>query len=163
MRRLLLGLSGEAFGFDLRSALLHVPDLAVPEGDNHGIALRRHSVDSRPMRGTDDLVFSNLGKREVLDLPAAARLQDLTGLVRSSSRWCVFPPEVAVGDAAPLGVLREERGERFGITATQRLGCGAKLIDHVESMAQADDEDESPFVGLLTGRGGVAAAMRCDG
>jgi hypothetical protein len=42
----------------------------------------------------------------------------------------VFPPEVAVRDAAPLSVLCEERGERFGITLTQRLGCGAKLIDH---------------------------------
>jgi hypothetical protein len=32
---------------------------------------------------------------------------------------------------------------------TQRLGCSAKLIDHGRSMAQADEEDESPFLGLL--------------
>jgi hypothetical protein len=61
----------------------------------------------------------------------------------------VLPPEVAARWAAPLGVLREERDERLGIAVTQRLCGGAKLIDHSRSMAQADNEDESPFVGLL--------------
>jgi hypothetical protein len=56
---------------------------------------------------------------------------------------------VAARWAAPLGVLCEERGERLWIAAIHRLGCGAKLIDHSRSMAQADNEDESPFVGLL--------------
>jgi hypothetical protein len=61
----------------------------------------------------------------------------------------VLPPEVAARWAAPLGVLCEERGERLGIAVTQRLCGGAKLIDHSRSMAQADNEDESPVVGLL--------------
>jgi len=42
----------------------------------------------------------------------------------------VLPQEKALPYSAPLGVLCEERGERFGITLTQSLGCGAKLIDH---------------------------------
>src|SRR4051794_36198120 len=49
---------------------------------------------------------------------------------RPPSRGCVFPPEVAARDAAPLSVLCKERGERLGIALTQRLSCGAKLIDH---------------------------------
>ncbi len=141
--------AGELLGFASRGALLHVSDLAVAERDHYWIALRRHSVGTRPVRGTDDVVFSDLSKREVVDLPTAARLQDLTGLVRSPSRGGVFPPEMAVRDAAPLSVLCEERGERFGITVTQRLGCSAKLIDHGRSMAQTDEEDEPPFLGLL--------------
>ena len=82
------------------------------------------------MRGTDDLVFTDLSKRHLVDPPTAAPLQDLTGLVWSASRGSVLPQEEAPPYATPLGVLCEERGERFGITVTQRLGCGAKLIDH---------------------------------
>jgi hypothetical protein len=141
--------AGKALRFTLGGAFLHVPDLAVPEGDHHWVALRRHSVGTSPVRGGDDFVVIDLGKREVVDLPTAARLEDLTGLVWPASRRCALPPEVAVRDAAPLGILCEKRAERFGIAVTQCLGSGAKLIDHGRSMAQSSEEDESPFVGLL--------------
>ena len=127
--------ASESLGFASRAALLHVSDLAVPVRDHHRIALGRRSVGAPPVRGTDDLVLPDLREREVVDLPTAARLQDLTGLVWPASGGCVLPPEVAVRDAAPLGILREERGERLGIAVIQRLGCCAKLVDHSRSIA----------------------------
>ena len=60
----------------------------------------------------------------------------------------MLPPEVAARWAAPLGALCEERGERLGIAASHRLGCGAKLVDHSRSMAQVDESSAS-VVGLL--------------
>jgi hypothetical protein len=57
-------------------------------------------------------------------------LQDLTGLVRAASGWCVLPPEMAAGDAAPFRVFGEERHEGLGIAAVESFGCGAKPVDH---------------------------------
>jgi hypothetical protein len=82
------------------------------------------------LRGPDDLVVADTGDGQILDRPAAACLQDLTGLVGSASRGCVLPPEMAARRAAPLGVLCEERGERLGIPVPQRFCGSAKLIDH---------------------------------
>jgi len=62
--------------------------------------------------------------------------QDLTGLVGTASGGRAFPPEVAVRDAAPLRVLREQRHEWLGIAPVERFGCRAKLIDHGLSMAR---------------------------
>jgi hypothetical protein len=62
----------------------------------------------------------------------------------------VLPPKVTLGWATPLGVLREERHERLGITIVQRVGCCAKVVDHSRSMASSDERtEESPFVGML--------------
>lgn len=47
----------------------------------------------------------------------------------------MFPPEVAARRAAPLGVFSEKGDEWFGVAPVQRLGCGAKLLDHGRSMA----------------------------
>ena len=76
---------GELLGFALCGALLHVSDLAVAERDHHWIALRRHSVGTRPVRRTDDHIFTDLSERHLVDPPTAAPLQDLTGLVWSAS------------------------------------------------------------------------------
>src|SRR5260370_36956562 len=67
--------------------------------------------------------------------PAAAALldlegQDLTGLVRAVSDGRLFPPQVAVRDAAPLRMLCEQCRERFGVALAERFGRGAKLVDH---------------------------------
>ena len=128
--------AGELLGFASGSAALHVHDLAVPEGDDHGIPSPEFSVVIPQLRGPDDLVVADTGEGQIVDRPAAACLQDLTGLVRPASGGRVLPPEVAARWAAPLGVLCEERGERLGIAVIQRLCGGAKLIDHSRSMAQ---------------------------
>jgi hypothetical protein len=60
----------------------------------------------------------------------------------------VLPPEAAPRWAAPLGFLCEQRGERLGIAAIERLCSGAKLIDHNRSMAQVDKSSVS-VCGLL--------------
>jgi hypothetical protein len=95
------------------------------------------------LRGPDDLVVADTGEGQIVDRPAAACLQDLTGLVRPASGGCVLPPEVAARWAAPLGVLCEQRGEQLGIAPIHRLGCGAKLVEHIRSMAQVDESSVS--------------------
>ena len=140
----------ELLGFASSGAALHVHDLAAPEGDNHRIPFPALSVVTRQVRSSDDLVVTDPREREIVDCPAAASsLQDLTGLLRAASRGRVLPPEAAPRNAAPLSVLREERDERLGVAAIQRLRRSAKLLDHGRSMAQPGEEDESPFVGLL--------------
>ena len=37
---------------------------------------------------------------------------------------------MTAGDAAPLGIPREQRGERLGIAPAKRLGSSTKLLDH---------------------------------
>ena len=135
--------AGEPLGFVLRTAVLHIHDLAIPESDDHGAALSRLSFITRHVRGPDDLVVTDFDERQIVDRPSAAPLQDLTGLVWPASRGRVLPPEAAGRDAAPLGVLREERDERLWIAAIESIGCDAKLLDHSRSMAQPGEEDES--------------------
>src|SRR5262249_43780443 len=82
----------------------------------------------------DDLVVAHDGVFRVDGDPSAAlrhlELQDLTGLVGASSGRRVLPPEEAVRDAAPFRILSEERRERFRVATVERIGCGAKLVDH---------------------------------
>ena len=143
--------AGELLGFDSGSTALHVHDLVVPEGDDHGIPPPQLSVRIPQMRCPDDLVVTDAGERQIVDCPSASRTQDPTGLVWPTSGRCVLPPEMATRDAAPLGVLSEERDERFRIPEIQGLGGCSKLVDHSRSIAQSAEmeEDESPFVGLL--------------
>jgi hypothetical protein len=42
----------------------------------------------------------------------------------------VLPPQVAVADAAPLGVLGKQRCERLRIAVVECFGRCAKLVDH---------------------------------
>jgi hypothetical protein len=135
--------AGELLGFDPGGAALHVHDLAVPEGDDYRIPSSEFSVLIPELRGPDHLVVADTGEGQIVDRPAAACLQDLTGLAGPASGGCVLPPEVAVRWAAPLGVLCEERCERLGIAAIHRLGCGAKLVDHDLSMAKVDESSVS--------------------
>ena len=140
--------AGELLGFDSGGAALHVHDLAVPERDNHGIPPPQLSLFVSQLRGANDLVVTDASEREIVDRPSAGRLQDLTGLVWSASRGCVFPPETAARGATPLGVLREHRDERLGVASIQRLGRGAQLLDHSRSMARPGSTS------------GVASAMK---
>ena len=120
-----LAAAGEALGFAAGGAALHVDDLAVPQCQ-HLVAL----------------LAATVGELR-LDLdPAAASLfdlegQDLTGLVRAVSDGRLFPPQMAVRDAAPLCVLCEQCRERFRVALAKRFGCGAKLVDHRPSMPPA--------------------------
>ena len=61
--------------------------------------------------------------------------QDLTGLVGAVSDRRPFPPQQAMRDAAPLRILREQRGKRARVTPVQRLGRHAQLVDHRPSIA----------------------------
>jgi hypothetical protein len=108
-----------------RGAALHVGDLAVAEGD-HLEALCMAPVSGNPAGCTDDLVLRDLHELRLhLDPLVAAlvnlELQDLTGLVRPASRWCVLPPETTVRDAPPLRIFGEERRERLRIAMIERL------------------------------------------
>jgi hypothetical protein len=141
--------ASELLGFDSGGAALHVDNLAVAEGDDHGIPPPQLPVLIPQLRCSDDLVVTDAGEGQILDCPSAACVQDLTGLVWPASGGCVLPPEVSLGRPTPLCVFCEERDERLGIAAIQGLGCSTKLVDHSRSMARADQEDESPFVGLL--------------
>ena len=101
-------LAGELLGFDSGGAALHVHDLAVPEGDDHGIPSPESSLGIPQLRCPDDFVVTDAREGQILDRPSTARVQDPTGLVRSASGGCVLPPEVAARHTAPLGVLRKE-------------------------------------------------------
>jgi hypothetical protein len=129
--------AGELLGFDSCGAALHVHNLAAPKSDDHGIPAPQFSVLIPQLRGPDDLVITDASERQILDRPSAARPQDLTGLVWSTSRGRVLPPKVTARRAAPLGVLCEQRNKRFGIPTIQGLGCGAKLLDHDRSMTRS--------------------------
>jgi hypothetical protein len=122
--------AGELLGFDSGGAALHVHDPALPESDDHRIPASEVSVFIPQLRGADDLVVTGTGERQILDCPSAASLQDLTGPVWSASGGSVLPPKVAARWAAPFGIVRKERRERFGIAAIQSLGCSKKLVDH---------------------------------
>ena len=138
--------AGELLGFDSGGAALHVHDLALTEGDDHGIPYPKPPLGIPQLCGPDDLVVTGARERQILDRPSVARIQDLTGLVWATSGRCVFPPEVAARRAAPLGVVREERHERLGIAALQCLRCGAKLVDHRQSVASSDENTGNGLV-----------------
>jgi hypothetical protein len=115
-------------------ASLHVCDLASAECD-HLEALPRLAVGCEPAgRSDDDVVADLLELRLDCDSPVASLFdlesQDLTGLVGAVSRWGALPPEMTVRHAAPLGVFCEERGERFGVAAIERLRSLSKLLEH---------------------------------
>jgi hypothetical protein len=126
--------AGELLGFDSGGTALHVHDLAVPESNDHRIPPPKSSVGIPHLCGADDLVVTDASEGEILDRPSVARLQDLTGLVLAASGGCVFPPEVAAREAAPLSVFGEERDERLRVALVQRLGGRTKLVDHGRSM-----------------------------
>jgi hypothetical protein len=132
--------AGKLLGFDSRSAALHVHDLPVPEGDDHGIPSSEFSVGILQLRRADDLVVADAGKRQILDCPSVASVQDLTGLVWAASGGCVLPPEVALRWPAPLGFFREKGHERLGVATVQRVGCCPKLVDHGRSIAPFDEK-----------------------
>ena len=126
--------TGEAFGLTAGRASLHICDLAVAQCD-HLEALLRSAVGCEPAgRADDDIVADLLELRLDGDPPVASLLdlesQDLTGLVGAASGWGALPPEMTVRHAAPLGVLCEERGERFGVAAIERLRSPSKLLEH---------------------------------
>lgn len=131
---MVLAASSEPLGFPTRTTALHVDDLAFAEGDDL-IALDVLAALVLPNGRADDPVVPDqceLGRNApwlaaaLLDLET----QDLTGLVRSASGRGVFPPEVAVGDATPLGIVGEKRRQRRRVTLVQRLGRSTELIDH---------------------------------
>lgn len=131
--------SREALGVPTRRAALHVDDLSATEGD-HLVALVSSSFGIGPPGRADDLVIADLGELRLHLDPSRApfldlELQDLTGLVRAVSRGCVFPPQMAVGDAAPFCVSGEQERERCRIAAIESFGRSAKLIDHRSSIA----------------------------
>jgi len=132
-RKSVLGVAREALGLAAGCEALHVGDLAAAHRQ-HLEPLLTSPVLAGPVRGADDPV-ANLDEFR-LDLGRASasfadlELENLTGLVRAASGRCALPPEVPVRDAAPLGVLREQRCERSRITVPERLGSRTKLVDH---------------------------------
>ena len=105
-------------------------------------ALVAASVGVEPGARADDLVLADLLElRLYFDAALTAllylELQDLTGLVRAASGWRSFPPQVAVRDAAPLGVVGKQQSERLGVALVQCFGGRAQLIVHGVSMAAA--------------------------
>ena len=98
------------------------------------------TVGIEPVRAPDDLVVSNLGVVSSRGDPTGAAVsldgepQDLTGLVGPASARGVLPEEETAGDTPPFCVLSEERSERLGISAVERVGSSAKLVDHRSSV-----------------------------
>lgn len=126
-----LSQSGEALGFSLRSAPLHVDDLPVPDRQ-YFVSLSR--LVTEPERRTDDPVGADSREFGLGD-PSGALLLDpelehLTGLVGTASGRNALPPQAAVRKAAPLGVIGEQRRKRAWVAVVQRLCCPAKLVDH---------------------------------
>ena len=122
---------------------MHVDDLAAAEGD-HLEAFLAAAVTAEPRGRADDFVVADPGEVGLhLDSVCSAlfdlELQDLTGLSWTASGGSAFPPEVTVGEAAPLCVFGKQRRERFWIALIQRLGGGLKLLDHEGSMSLPRD------------------------
>ena len=93
-----------------RCEALHVGDLAVAEPDH--LEAFESAITAGRCGGADDRVIAYLPKLWLYLEPPFALFfqlesQDLTGLVGPSSRGRVFPPEMAVRDAAPFRVLGE--------------------------------------------------------
>jgi hypothetical protein len=89
---------GEAFSLATGFTALYIRDLAVLDGQDLK-PLDPSAAFVRPCRRADDLVADDLElrlddgwRRPLLDL----RLENLTGLVRAASGWCLLPPEVTV-------------------------------------------------------------------
>ena len=112
---------------------MHVGDLVVADREDLE-AFVASSVGREPLGRGDDLVayLHELGLN--FDAPLSAfcdlELQDLTGHVGAVSGRCVLPPEMAVRDAAPLVVVRDQRRERFRVTVVEGFGGCAETVDH---------------------------------
>lgn len=133
--------TGEAFRRPAGRAALHVDDLAAVDRQDLEV-LVLGSVRVTPGGRADQLVVAD--HRELgFDREAGPAVlgdlerQDLTGLVGAVSGGRVLPPQVTVRDAAPFGVVGEERGEGAGIAAVERVGRCAQLVDHEPSMSLA--------------------------
>jgi len=130
----------EALGFAAGGAALHVDDLPVAECQDLE-SLIALSIGSEPLGRADDLVVADLGELGLnLDAALAAlldlELQDLTGLVGAASGRRSLPPEMAVRNAAPFGLVGDQSCKRLRVTPVERFGCCTELIDHRSSMAR---------------------------
>jgi hypothetical protein len=126
-----LGTLGEPLSFTPGPAHLHVRNLSVADRQDV-TTLRAIPAPVEPRRGADELVteLNELGVQlEVLPAMVDLPLQDRTGLIGAASGRCILPPQETTRDAAPFGVLGEERGEGNGITPVECLNCGPKLVD----------------------------------
>src|SRR5581483_6040903 len=106
-------------------AALDVDDLVVAEGQDLE-ALPAAPVRAEPGRGGEDrvLVEPAEGRLDLDRAPATfvnLEAQDLTGLVGPVSGRRLVPPQSTARDAPPLAVSCDQRDERLGITAIERL------------------------------------------
>ena len=126
--------SSEAFGLSTACEALHVGDLAVADGEDL-VSLLSPARRVQASGGDDDVVADlpefGLDVERLVAAFSALELQDLTGLVRTASGRCLFPPEVSVRDAPPLRVCVEQGDERLEVSAIQSLGGTSKFVEHV--------------------------------
>jgi hypothetical protein len=131
--------SGEALGFSLGSASLHVDDLSIPDRQ-YLVSLARlvtepeHRADDPVGADSDELGLGDSRSTPFVDPPR----EHLTGLVRTASGRNTLPPHAAVRKPAPLGVISEQGRKRGRVAVVQRLCCRAKLVEHrvVDHQAQ---------------------------
>lgn len=131
----------EAFRLPSGRAVLDVDDLAVAQSE-HLVALLAAAVSAEPVGGADDLLVadeskSRLGDDRALGPLADLESQDLTGLVRSVSGRCPFPPQMPMRHATPLAFVGDQRSEGFGVALVESFRCGVQLVDHAPIMPAA--------------------------
>lgn len=96
------------------------------------------AVRSNPLGRADHAVTDRSELHVAHEFEPIAFLQRDTqraaGAVRPVADGNVLPPEKPTTNAAPFVLVRYQRHERLGITPIQRVGRGAKLIEHASSM-----------------------------